>query len=206
MSSNKNSPQILLVEGIDDQHVSWALFEKHAIPETFEVIDSKGIDNLLIQLPVRFKQSDIKTIGIIIDADANLAARWQQLRDILAIEGVALPAVPAANGTIVKGNKKLGVWIMPNNQINGMLEDFIAFLIPPGDPLLPIANAALTNIEEQHLNKYISAHRSKALIHTWLAWQESPGTPMGSAITKRYLNSDVEIAQSFLNWIIALFG
>lgn len=199
-------PKILLVEGIDDQHVSWALFEKHAIPETFTVIDSKGINNLLIQLPVRFKESEINTIGVIIDADTNSAGRWQQLRDILAAEGVVLPASPAENGTIVEGKKKIGVWIMPNNRINGMLEDFIASLVPANDPLLPIAEAALNNIEQQQLSKYIPAHRSKALIHTWLSWQEDPGTPMGSAITKRYLNTDAAISQTFLLWISTLFG
>jgi len=73
MSTKKELPQILLVEGNDDQHVIWALLEKYAIPETFSVVDSKGIDNLFIQLPVRFKQSGIRTIGIIIDADTDIA-------------------------------------------------------------------------------------------------------------------------------------
>ena len=95
---------------------------------------------------------------------------------------------------------------MPNNQISGMLEDFIRFLVPDKDPLLAMADSILNSIEQQQLNRYNPIHKSKALIHTWLAWQEDPGTPMGLAITKKYLDSDVAIAQAFLDWIIALFS
>ena len=205
MSTKKELPQILLVEGNDDQHVIWALLEKYAIPETFSVVDSKGIDNLFIQLPVRFKQSGIRTIGIIIDADTDIASRWQHLKGLLAAQGVALSDFPTPSGTIVEGNIRFGVWIMPNNQISGMLEDFIRFLVPDKDPLLAMADSILNSIEQQHLNKYIPAHRSKALIHTWLAWQEDPGTPMGLAITKRYLTTNPAICISFLDWIKAMY-
>ena len=44
----------LLVEGNDDKHIIWALCERFAINETFDVIDSEGIDNLLAQIGVRF--------------------------------------------------------------------------------------------------------------------------------------------------------
>ena len=206
MSSKKSQKsKILLVEGNDDQHVSWSLFNKHAIPEVFDVIDSGGISNLFLQLPVRFKQSEVDTIGVVIDADTNLASRWQQLRSIVAKEEIILPDVPPQPGAIIHGAKRFGVWVMPNNQVNGMLEDFMTFLIRPNDPLLPIANETLDRIEQQNLNNYIPGHRSKALIHTWLAWQEDPGTPMGSAITKRYLDSEIPICQAFLTWITTLF-
>ena len=206
MSVKKDSPQVLLVEGNDDQHVIWSLLQKYEIAKTFEVVDSKGIEKLLDQLPVRFKQSDIKTIGIVIDADLNIAARWHKLQVLLAAEGIMLPEIPVSTGTIVNGQIKFGVWIMPNNQLNGMLEDFIAFLVPDKDALMPIAIDTLNNIEKLHLNRYIPLHHSKALIHTWLAWQDDPGTPMGLAITKRYLTTDIDICTKFLDWIRILFS
>lgn len=49
------------------------------------------------------------------------------------------------------------------------------------------------------------AHQPKAHIHTWLAWQEEPGTPMGLAITKRYLNADAPYVQQLMDWISRLF-
>jgi hypothetical protein len=104
------------------------------------------------------------------------------------------------------GLPKFGVWIMPDNQTNGMLEYFIKFLIPDKDELLPIANDTLNQIEHKSLNKYKNLHRPKALIHTWLAWQEEPGSPMGSAITKRYLDTSSEICDKFVKWLSELFN
>ena len=74
MKSNKKYNQQLLVEGNDDMHVIWALCEKFKVSQSFEVIDCKGINNIYEQIPTRFKQSDILTIGIIIDADTNLSS------------------------------------------------------------------------------------------------------------------------------------
>ena len=56
----------LLVEGNDDRHVIWALCEKFDIAETFDIVDCEGIDKLYEAIPVRFKQSGIRAIGIII--------------------------------------------------------------------------------------------------------------------------------------------
>jgi hypothetical protein len=62
----------LLVEGNDDQHVIWALCEKFKVPKTFDVIDCEGIDKLNEQIPIRFKQSGIESLGLIIDADSEI--------------------------------------------------------------------------------------------------------------------------------------
>lgn len=67
MGKNKQ----LLVEGNDDLHVLLALCEQYRIPETFGIIDSKGIGKLLDSIPVYLKTSGIETIGIIIDADTD---------------------------------------------------------------------------------------------------------------------------------------
>jgi hypothetical protein len=102
-------------------------------------------------------------------------------------------------------NLKIGVWIMPDNNLNGVLEDFMRFLIPQGDNLLPVAEEVLSNIEAQTHNKYHLIHKPKALIHTWLSWQETPGKPLGQSITMRYLNTEAEVSQRFVNWIISTF-
>lgn len=95
---------------------------------------------------------------------------------------------------------------MPDNNNNGILEDFVAFLIPTGDKLLPEVDSALKNIEKKGLNMYKSIHHSKARIHTWLAWQEDPGTPMGAAVTKKYLTTTPPICKKFVDWLNALYN
>lgn len=94
---------------------------------------------------------------------------------------------------------------MPDNQLPGMLEDFVAHLMPPDDALRPKAEAILQEIERDCLNCYTLVHRPKALIHTWLAWQETPGMPMGQAITAQVLKYDCGIALAFVEWLQRLF-
>lgn len=195
----------LLVEGNDDLHVVCALCEKHTVPETFDVIDCKGIRNVIDEMLFRLKLR-VETIGIMIDADTDINVRWQSIRDILKKQGFEVPADLPKTGLIAeKEYQKVGVWIMPDNNTAGMLEDFLAFLVPDNDPLLPIARSTLNQIETQQLNKYISSHQSKALIHTWLAWQEDPGTPMGQSITKKYLSTDQATCNIFIQWLTDLF-
>ena len=191
----------LLVEGNDDQHVIWALCEQFKINETFDVIDCEGIDKLLEQIPVRFKQSSVDTIGIIIDADSNLLLRWNRLKQLLRAQGFNIPEDLPKNGLIVLvvGQISIGIWIIPDNNVNGMLEDFLSFLVPSDDNFLPIVNEHVSNIEKQGLNTYALIHKPKAVIHPWLAVQEDPGTPIGLSITKRYLSTDDDVCLKFVD-------
>ena len=197
----------LLVEGNDDKHVIWALCQKFTITENFDVIDCEGITKLYDQLPIRFKQAQVDTIGLIIDADSEIKDRWKSISALLALQGFTIPAVIPIEGLILKNNSgfKIGVWIMPNNNENGMLEDFISFLVPKEDKILPIVNDTLTNIESQGLNQYSLIHKSKATIHSWLSLQSDPGTPMGLGITKRYLTTDEETCLKLVNWLKELY-
>jgi|SRR5690625_3188968 len=201
--------QKLLVEGNDDQHVIWALCEKYKITENFDVIDSRGYDELIKEIPLRFKTSDLKTLGIIVDADENVQQRWEALRDRLRNVGFSVPDEIPSSGLLLSDDgikRKVGVWIMPDNKTNGILENFISFLVPSDDRLFPFAQSSIENIESAKFNRYKPKDRQKALIHTWLAWQEDPGTPLGLSITKRYLTTDEDICQTFIEWLQTLFA
>ena len=204
--------RVLLVEGNDDLHVIAALCQKFQIAHNFHIEDCKGVSNLLHGLPVRLKGSgEIHTMGIVIDADLDLISRWNEIKNILKNSGKysVIPEEFPKGGLILypddSDDIKVGVWIMPNNEVNGMLEDFISFLIPEYDELMKPVNVALDSIETQGINRYANIHRSKAYMHTWLAWQEDPGTPMGLAITKKYLSTHSQICNLFVDWIKGMF-
>lgn len=74
--------QKLLVEGNDDQHVVWPLCKLNNILENFDVVDSNGIDNLLSQIPIRLKQSNLNAIGIITAADNDIDSIWKKAAHI----------------------------------------------------------------------------------------------------------------------------
>ena len=217
MSKIQDHPNaLLLVEGNDDFHVIYTLCKQFKIPVrnlddpkagAFSVKDCKGVTELLEQIPVLFKSSNqLTSLGIIIDADTDLQSRWESVKNIIQNSGFEMPKSLPVNGLIVNnGVCKVGVWIMPNNNLNGMLEDFITFLVPPEDQLLSIVNSTLGEIEKNGLNKYSLTHKSKAVIHSWLSIQEEPGTPLGQGITKRYLSTDEETCRKLMNWINDLF-
>ena len=199
--------KILLVEGQNDLHVFKNIFEKHNINETFDVKDKEGLEMLLKSIPI-FLKTDVDIIGIVVDADVNISSRWDSIKNIFDKAGYSMPDKPSKKGAIIKKHNlpTIGIWIMPDNDINGMLEDFVKYLIPANDDLLPEVEEVLLSIENKDLSRYKPIHKSKARIHTWLAWQETPGTPMGLAIEKTYLTTNNKLCKLFVEWINKLFN
>ena len=120
---------------------------------------------------------------------------------------MVLPAKPDANGTIVVSNEnepKLGFWLMPNNQVSGMLEDFCAELAEPNS--LAFARDCVLQAQSRNLTTFKEVHRSKAEIHTYLSWQDEPDNPLGRAITKQALRPNTDLAIKFTNWLTRLFA
>lgn len=204
----------LLVEGKNDKHVIWNLAEKLKLKETFYVEEKDSYTQLLSSLPTTLKSTNIlKRLGVIVDADENLKGHWDAIRDILVKSGFysSIPEILPKNGLICYPDDDeqiiFGLWIMPNNNLNGMLEDFIGYMIPnlENNSLLMKTDEVLTDIEANKINNYKKVHHSKARIHTWLAWQDEPGTAMGTAITKQILSTDGELCCTFASWLKELF-
>lgn len=202
--------KVLLVEGTDDEHVVKHLCTHHGLPHIEEIAKMGGIEKLIESFPVRLKESDVEAIGVLVDADTNIQTRWDSLRHRLLAAGYpAVPQMPAAQGAIVVPPPdallpRVGIWLMPNNQTNGMLEDFLRFLVPMPNPVLEHAQQSLNTIPKGH-RCFTVNDEPKALIHTWLAWQQEPGRPFGTAITARYLDAGVPEATVFANWLRQLF-
>jgi hypothetical protein len=200
---------LLVVEGPDDQRVIWAIVTRHAFAPEFKVRPEGGFETLLSRVSVHLKPgSDLERFGIVVDADADIRSRWQSIRSVLNRAGYALiPDDPDPAGTVIEQEDlpRVGVRIMPNNILPGMLEDYLCFLVPTGDALFERATHCVDEIPVEE-RRFIEAHRTKARIHTWLAWQDDPGTPLGQAITKRYFEADGPRVQELLAWLTRLFA
>lgn len=208
---SKSTPRQLLVEGNSDKRVIEALCKQHQISDLFSyTFPSKGgIENLIENLPRILDEPKLDTLGIVVDADQNVAARWQAVTNKLSQFGYRdIPQAPVETGWIhLQAEKpKIGVWVMPDNNLPGMLEDFVAYLIPAEDRLQVHVAEVLQKIEAEKLNLYSSNHYQKAFIHTWLAWQKKPGMPMGQAITAQALSNKSAIASKFISWLNVLFA
>lgn len=157
---------------------------------------------------MRLKTANLTTLGMVVDADDKLDQRWQSIRNsFLRLGYDDFPPSPQTDGLILTPPDKprIGVWVMPDNQLSGNLEDFIGFLIDSGDPLKSHAAESIDAMEHEGWQRYRPDHRSKALVHTWLAWQDPPGMPLGQAITAKALDPESLFAKRFVDWIQRLF-
>jgi hypothetical protein len=202
--------KILLVEGKDDEHVLKHICGNRGIPPLDRIIPHDGDIGLLESISTRLKAIDEEgaVLGVIIDADTSATNRWQSIRDRFIQAGYEdVPVQPDPDGAIFDPPAgsllpRAGVWIMPDNQSPGILENFLTFLIPQPNALFDHANASVNSIPDR---RFSQSDKPKAVIHTWLAWQEEPGMPFGTAITARFLDPGVLQADVLVSWLRELF-
>jgi hypothetical protein len=202
--------KVLLVEGRDDEYVMRHLCGQRGVQYLDEITPLGDADRLLESFPVRLKESDVEALGVVIDADSDIASRWQSLQDRLNKAGYQdVPEDPIVTGTILHPPPKtllprVGLWIMPDNQTKGILENFLRFLVPPGSRLFGHVESSIASIPEEE-RRFSQLAEPKAVIHTWLAWQEEPGKPFGTAITAKFLDPHVPQVDILVAWLKALF-
>ena len=202
--------KILLVEGTDDEHVLKHICGQRAVGKLDEIKPQGSVEQLLENFPVRLKESEIEALGIVLDADTDLAGRWDSLKNRLKQAGyTGVPDQPAAEGTVLSPPQetllpRFGVWLMPDNQSRGILEDFLHFLVPAGSKLFEHVKTSVATIPANE-SRFKQLAEPKAIIHTWLAWQEEPGKPLGTAITAKFLDPNVSQVDALVAWLKRLY-
>ncbi|ADV42659.1 DUF3226 domain-containing protein [Bacteroides helcogenes] len=203
----------LFVEGKNDLHVISSLCGCHHVNQNFNIKPCESVENvvglfrLALTNPLAYQR-----IGIVLDADVDIEKRWKQLVDVLKgsgkydCDGLELSPDGLILHPVNDYDAIVGIWIMPDNTLKGMLEDFALNMIPAGDSLFLKSEAILSELESTGIQRYKQVHRSKAKIHTFLAWQDEPGKPIGQAITAHILNPDAEQAKIFVDWLNKLYN
>ena len=200
MEDAASPKRLFILEGKTDKETVSSVLKKLNILNV-EFKECNGIENLLKVFPVLIKESDMKSIGIIVDANNSLQGRWQSIRDKLIRSDlkIELPKAPCHCGTVQEfGDQVIGIWVMPDNQRCGELEDFVAELIPKDD----VWNLACDFVECVK-DKGIRVSESKSRVYAWLAVLE-PGTQVGTAFKTGKLKLDTKNYKNFENWIKAL--
>lgn len=203
MSEALPPERILLVEGVDDKHVVRHLRESHQDIPTFDIRDLEGFPNLKDAIGPEVKVSGRKAVGILADANADPNGRWQAIGEQLRRAGICPPRYILPGGTIVEETPRVGIWLMPDNTMPGELEDFVTKLIPAQDPVWPRAQLYIDEIPTAE-RKFAANKVRRAQVHAWLAARAEP-RQMGAAIGIGDLDSTVQPAQEFTNWLRQLF-
>ena len=148
--SGENST--LRVEGTDDKHVLIHLLLKHGIslellPTEYPEIERDGsVRGVLDSIEGSVKTHSARAVGFVLDADSPIDARWMAVVDRLKRVDVATPSSPPPEGFIGESTRyrsKVGVWLMPDNQLDGKLETFLQTLIDDHDPLIGHATESI---------------------------------------------------------------
>jgi hypothetical protein len=161
-----------------------------------------------------------KVLGLVLDADIEGSHPDQviqsRLDQLVARAGTyyPLPAVFPEQGLILEplGSRpdadrlpRLGVWLMPNNKAYGMFEDLLMGSL--SDQVAAYTTAVVKQAKADGVARFKDVHLSKAVIRTYMAWQDPPDVQyLGLAIKKRaFANIESECGQ-FVQWLQQLFG
>ena len=204
---------VLLVEGTDDVGAVRGLMEKYKINPNFEFEIGPSITNLLSKFDLYLKNATAYgVIGLVVDADKDVNARWQQIRDRLTKTGKykCNKMSLTEDGIIVEAEElgldaTVGVWIMPDNKYNGALENFLLEMVDEGDELMKEVERELVYLEKEKMKRYRDIDRNKAKVHTFLAWERIPGTSLHTAVVSSIFNYRVDLARQFMDWIRKLY-
>ncbi len=194
--------KVLLVEGASDEHVVRHLCRRHQNMPAFDIIDKRGFQNLKSAIGPEIKVSGRTALGILVDANDRPTDRWAEILHQVAQAVGQVPTQMVRSGTILGVRPRVGIWLMPDNQTTGELENFIEQLIPVGDPVWPRAQEYIDGIPvaDRKFKKVL-----RAQIHAWLATRQEP-RKMGAAIGIGDLDAAALPAQQFSNWLRRLFG
>ncbi len=144
-----------------------------------------------------------QVIGILVDADDNPAGRWDSIRDQLGRADIQVEGSSFSQGLIVEQTPKVGVWLMPDNESGGELEDFVIEMIPDGDAVWPRSQSYIDSIPEGD-RPFTDGKNQRAQLYAWLAAREEPRR-MGAAIGTHDLDIDGPLCQRFVDWLKQLF-
>jgi hypothetical protein len=199
----------LLVEGVDDvyaiaqlmgQYVSWT-------PPPVNIVACNG-DEIFSPGRISLELKSGSVVGVMIDADVDGLTRWRRIRSEALLLYPEMAMDLPSEGLVISNNggDRFGVWLMPDNRQEGMIETFLRWLVPPDNKVLwKHAEDSTKAAKDHHQAKFRESHHDKAKIHAWLAWMDPPGLRFGEAIRARILDPKSTLALPFVSWFRRLY-
>lgn len=219
-----NDSKILLVEGDSDKYFFEKICKNLSLNTSVKVAPPKdlggshnskqgALNHLSILLP-QFSDGLLRHLALIVDADYSASNGLGCQKTIEQVSAIVHPfgfelkdTESNQNGLYFKhsdGFSDLGLWVMPDNQREGMLEDWIKGCVKDDEQrLFQQASEAVQNIPTP---KFKSHLHTKAEVATWLAWQKQPGHGLYGAIKDNLLNSENRSFIKLERWLQKIFN
>lgn len=178
-----------------------------------------GVSNVISIIPLLINKiiaGDFTKAAIVVDADytgvnGGFLARRNEIRAKLISSGYSVPQSPlagAAPGEIFthpNGHAPIGLFIFPDHQSDGMLEDLLKKMVidPNQSALMQHAMTVVGNPPAKFFNTQL--HTSKAQIGTFLAWQQRPPAFTNVCLSQDIFDVSAPAVTDFLAWINRVF-
>lgn len=216
-----STDRILLVEGEADRAFFEQICRVLELDTSVTVAPPKGLagthntkEGVFNYLPILLGQladGQITRLAVIVDADSvenggGYERAINRVGSIVAPYGFT-PAAHTAGGIVFQhddGLADFGLWVMPNNADEGMLEDWIKQSIHPDEQGL-FAHAATVVAALPQPPKFKPIHLSKAEVATWLAWQKQPGHGTYRAVEDGLIDINGIYYQTLIAWLGHVF-
>jgi hypothetical protein len=217
----------LYVEGADDISVINALLGRHGVEtnqgnQYLQIKAQKNVETLLLNMPEAIRTASDRPVGFVLDIDIEITNRWNAVRSRLNEVEISPPVTCPPTGYFGQLRDypyRFGIWLMPDCASDYLkMEHLCQSLMDKDDPLWSFAKASVTEAArlideanekivevEKRWKRFHDVDRIKSEIHTWLAWQQRPGAPLGAAINAHILGHDSSQAIAFLRWLRELF-
>jgi hypothetical protein len=214
--------RVLLVEGQDDWHAFNHLIEKAtgAFPSSYELGYCGNDEDVLDVLSGMTEASYMKqaVVGAVLDADqgndetaddSGVQHRIRSLQGRLD-KYYAIPNVFPADGLILPPTNKLdkdrlpilGIWLMPDNERDGIFEDLLRAAMTPESE--KYVSGVVDKAAVDKMTSFRAVERSKAIVKTHIAWQDPNKKNLGEAIGTHFENL-TPACRPFLSWLELLF-
>jgi hypothetical protein len=220
-----NPENILLVEGETDKSLFSVICDVIKIDPIIKVAPPKelgGMSNskagVFTIIPALLKQlpdGEIKRLAVIVDADHPENHGMGYRKTLAEFAGIVSDAgyrrifPKGLRGGILfqhnDGLNDLGFWIMPDNQTDGAIEDWLKYCVDETD--LPLFQNACRAIETfAKPQKFSQFNRVKAEIATWLAWQRIPGQGAHAACRAGLIDRNKDWFAGLTDWLSRVFS
>ena len=219
----KASKQLLLVEGGADKSFFEMIIRKLSLNTTVKVAPPKevksdgfntknGLFNILKPLLSQLDDGQYTHIAAIVDSDyieydGGYQKTINKVSTIINPLGFELKESESNQKGLYFENSyglaDFGLWVMPDNQNEGMLEDWIKSCIKEDEsPLFQQASEAVGSLSDPKFKDHLA---SKAEVATWLAWQEKPGHGLYGALNADLLDNTHPSFQALEQWLKAIY-
>lgn len=147
-----------------------------------QVLSFEGVGNLrgfLRALPAVAGFTEVRSLGILCDAEDDAAARLRSVQDGLAAAGLPVPVAPLSR---TPGRPAIIVLINPHGSSTGSLDDVCAESVRT-DPAMACVGEYLDCLRRAGIP---TPRPGKTLVHAFIASRDRPEVSLGVALQRGY--------------------